>query len=736
MEPRHCASHGGLGFSLGVIRDQLIKAWPALFAEGGAAVAAPENGNGHHPEQKAVVLSVSTGIQFHSPDGKIIHRFSGGMTSDVEQVSRETAYAASAYCFAAVRFRARKVAEAPLMVVREDPEDGSKEWLPRHVLAEILDAPSPDYDMGELLLRTQIYQDVTGSALWVKDADRRGRTGRLTPFAGSEFQIEQTADRIRGLFRVSTVAGEREYGPDDVVYFLEPSPYDWHRGVSLVDVALSWLNLGSQSRATVHDILQHALFPSVIVQTDKDWRPLPESDEWKQFKDELRAHARRPNKGDPLALTGGGTAKVVTPRLKDLIPGDILNRVESVVSSVFGVPAVVLQFEVGMQNSPWSQMEEARRMVEQDTIQPLRRDIEKRLTRQILRDVDDDPSTLVRFDLSEVRALQPDLKMLSNIQNKQKDIASVNERRAIVGLEPSPLPEHDEIPKKPEPPVGPVGATPKPGGQAPPDDEDEEGKSYRYIPATPDASLLWLEFDLSTKAAARVWEPEVAALLAKQSTDILKLFRKFVRESDGSVDEDTVIRFLNEVGQYMSLEGAAAAKAVLMPLVESSVLAAGQRMSARLGFSFDLVQEGIERYIAEETDFLVRVMGETTGKAVAGTVQAALEERVPLTDLRKRLEALPEFDRTRAQLVARTETTRASNGAQRRAASEYQSATGTRVQKTWISSRDVRVREEHDEQDDGEWYGVDETFPVVGLTEPGEPNCRCTLGYRVAREGQ
>jgi hypothetical protein len=45
----------------------------------------------------------------------------------------------------------------------------------------------------------------------------------------------------------------------------------------------------------------------------------------------------------------------------------------------------------------------------------------------------------------EVRALQKDLQQMSAVQEQQADIASINERRAIVGLEPSEDPVHDEI---------------------------------------------------------------------------------------------------------------------------------------------------------------------------------------------------------------------------------------------------------------------------------------------------
>ena len=247
----------------------------------------------------------------------------------------------------------------------------------------------------------------------------------------------------------------------------------------------------------------------------------------------------------------------------------------------------------------------------------------------------------------------------------------------------------------------------------------------------PGMDLLWAEFDVATKASARVWEPTVAALLAKQSADVARLFRRYVRESGGRMDATTLAAFLGEIGEYLTKAGREAAIAQLQPLVQSTAINAARRATARIGLSFDLVQPGILRYAAEETAFLVAKMGETTGKAVAGAVQASLEADESMRKLELRLRELDAFDRKRALLVARTETTRATNGAQRRSMQEIEGQTGRRVEKAWISSRDERVREEHDALDDGVWYPLEHTFDN-GRTEPGEPNCRCTLAYRMA----
>jgi SPP1 gp7 family putative phage head morphogenesis protein len=243
-------------------------------------------------------------------------------------------------------------------------------------------------------------------------------------------------------------------------------------------------------------------------------------------------------------------------------------------------------------------------------------------------------------------------------------------------------------------------------------------------------NLLWMQFDLDAKANEPTWEREVARLLAMQAKDIRDLFERYVKAIGAEPTPESLASFLGAVSEYLSDDARQAAVRILTPLVESTAKAAATRFTSRLGWSFDVVQEGLAKYISEEVDFLARVMGETTGRAVAETVQKSLVDRIPLPELRSRLETLPEFDRKRAQLVARTETTRATNGAQRRSAEAGARELGVELQKSWLSSRDERVRDDHADRDDGEWYAMDHTWG--DLKEPGEPNCRCTLDYRVA----
>lgn len=380
-------------------------------------------------EVKAVVLG--SGIyDFHGASGTGSLVYSDGRGAlDVSRVTRNTAYAVAAMCYAAIEYRASNLAEAPLRVARR-LSDGSEEFV-AHPLDDRLEQPSLDYDMAETIWQTVASLDLFARALWVKDEDRMGRLGRLFPLSGAEFSVEAAEGRVYGRYRVDTVAGREAMGPERVVHFKFLSPYDRYRGVSPTDAALGWLNLGEDVETSVRRLMLNGMFPSIVLSPDKDWKPDPE--EMALFKATITAHQTGPaNTGKPLVALGGTDVNRVSFSLRDLLPDEMLDRIEATVAMCFGIAPVVLGALVGLKNSPWSQFKEARRGTYDDTIIPLWQRMERALTTQLLRPIDSRRDHVLRFDTSRVAALQEDRTQ----QIKDAKLAtfwSMDERRAHTG---------------------------------------------------------------------------------------------------------------------------------------------------------------------------------------------------------------------------------------------------------------------------------------------------------------
>lgn len=702
---------------------------PAANGKGHAAPAAT-------PEPVAEVKAVAP-----APVVSFIPRDGNGNTiesplylsglADRAHVTTSTAYAAAAYCYVAMRYRAEKLAEAPLMVV-EETDDG-EEWLTDHELAGFLDAPSPDYDMGELVALTRMYRDLTGSAIWVKDRDRGLRVGRLVPFSGDEFTVRQKDGRIFGEFELSAIeSGKRLRRPEDVIYFRELNPGDWWRGVAPVDVALSMLNLGQRVTATAKALLKNAVLPSLVIQADKDWNP--DEQAFREWIEQIQAQAQFARKGEPLAMTGGGNVSVVSARLKDLVPDELMDRVEATVAAVFGVPAVVLQYLVGLKNSPWSQMEEARRMCYEDTIVSLWGKDERTLTRQLLREVDDDPTHYIRFDRSRIAALRADDTKRAAVVAQLSEIWTMDEGRIYTGQEPlddtelgNTIIAHARTKSLLPPPSLPGPGTPNPDPADDPvaddDDTGPEEKRLRRALEVKQQRMAFFEAVRADEEAA--WELAVAMRLERDRAAVADALARLggAKKAGDRITPAEAARLRRAAEQALSVE---AWMALLLPLIERSAERAAGLVALDIAGA-QLLRDDVLPYVEREAAWLVKEIDATTRNWIADTVARGIEEGRGSMDIARDLETLPAFDRDRAKLVARTETTRVMNGAPQEALAERSRRTGRKYVKTWWAVLDDRVRDEHADLH-GEQQSVDQPFSN-GLQAPGEPNCRCTLLY-------
>ena len=645
---------------------------------------------------------------------------------DADELTRSIALATSAYCFTAVSYRWRTISEPPLGVIRETAD--GPEVVGNHPLEVLLQEPSPDYDMGELQALTEGYRLLTGAALWVRmRASEGGPVVRFVPYSGDQFVTEAADGRIYGRFHVDTGHGRKTYLPEDVVHFREINPTSWRSNLSATDVALSQLNVAHQIARTVKNFMRNAMFPGGVVSPDASWNP--DEDEFQQYTDRIKAwHAGPANAGDPLVLLGGTKFSGTSLRLKDLLPDELLDRIEATVASVYGIPPVVLGWLVGLRNSPWSQMSEARRMTYEDTIEPRWVDIEKSMTRQLLTPAERAAGMAIAFDTRNVRALQNDDAARAATAATMREEWTLNERRAYTGREPLEDERGEEI--------GTGGGGGGFGGVAGLDDGKTESLGIDFTGAAPKflndpKGLHWLIFDANCKAAESSWEREILKALKAQKAGILKLAKRYLKD-EKATDPKSAKTFVAKVEKLLE-DTLPEFRAFVFPLVFSTAKAGVKQAAAQLGLSFSVLQEGLSGYAEREAALVTFQMNGTTVKDVFGAVQKGLDAGETVGALTQRLEKLPAFDRARAKLTARTETTRSWNGAQRETLSGYQAESGTKVFKTWINSADDRVRDEHLNTPAGvgeERVPIDDPFSN-GETVPSEPNCRCTLIYDI-----
>jgi HK97 family phage portal protein len=733
-----------------------------LFPERGLRIEPKTNGNGKHPHVRVFEMPEQKGAPWTWYPPELFDLPGSPYRANTENaVKGLTAYAVSALAYACMTFRATKLVEAPLWVIEETDE--GEEWLEQgdvdSDLAQLLEQPNPDMEMSDLLRLVSLYMDGTGAALLVKNRDRSGVTRALYPYAADEFTVEpDTIDGVRRLYGKFTVrteddrrrVSERKYGPDDVVYLANPDPRNVAYHLSPLDVALSHVNIGEQMRRTVLGILRRALRPGSVTA----FKQKLEDTERSRFIEALNAfHAGFEKAGKNLMLEGDVTFEQLDAALKDLALGPVQGDVEAAVCMCFQIRPELIGAKVSIENGTGfaDSLKPALSYFYDLFAFPTWSRIAKTLTRSLLREVDFNPLRFIRFDTTQVRALAPDMTARVSEANSAGKFWTVNERRVHTGKDP--LPDDDERGEEIDSsaPAGGLFGFGDPGGRegAPgrardeeeelDEEQEEEKKARRQRTRRAEQDRIrrrvaWAVSDALVRTQEMTFEIVAKRAIAEDQARVLAIVSNAKADPAGPIDVRRRSRIENAIDDYFKGESPERWRVLLQPILEASSRAAAERVAAELGVDFDLLQPGLLKFIEKETGWLITGVSETTRTAVRKAIAEGMEAGDGVTALAKRIREVGEFSPSRASLIARTEATRATNGAARESLSEYSREYGIRVEKEWLTAGDARVRDEHRAME-GERVGVDEPFSN-GLQYPSEPNCRCTTLMHTVLPGE
>jgi hypothetical protein len=404
-------------------------------------------------------------------------------------------------------------------VGREDA-NGEFEAVP-HELDDLFREPNPDQDWQDVATQTQWLIDLDGQALWLRSLDRADRTRMVDVLHEGEFTVwpDKDAGRLYGRFEVNSDMASGSYGPEEVVYFRTPHPYDRYETTSPVDVLAGMLGIAGELTTRIRAMVKNAAAPGGFFIRPAD-APRLGDEEFEVSAERLRKAYSSVNSGKGGLIEGGMTFEQIGWTLKDLQHGELWREVEAAACAAFGVRPEILAFMVGLENAPWSHMSTARRLEYEDAHIPMWRTWERTLTRQMLRPEERREGLQVKFDLSKIPALQEDRDRLSRIAWRMRADLARNERRVLAGMEPTDDPEDDEIPETPEPP---------PAFRENPDPEDRTQRGrfrlqHKQSLTEEQKTALWQKFDAFARGEEAFWEAEVLPVLDADKEWALRWF--------------------------------------------------------------------------------------------------------------------------------------------------------------------------------------------------------------------
>jgi phage portal protein BeeE len=347
----------------------------------------------------------------------------------------------------------RTFPEAPAIVERRDQEQWRMIW--DHPMSKLIRQPNPYYS-GLTLWMATVMDFAFGNAYWIKIRnaliDERTKKGEVVqlwwapaalmqPVFGPQWEDEFVHEyRYTG-----TISGKPEIlDPDDVVHF--------RFGLNPTNARLGFTPLASMVREIYTDdqasnftaaILRNLGIIGVVI-SPKGSDTMPQ-DKVDQTRDYLEQNFTGDRRGKGLVFGRAIDAQVLSYNLNGFDVGPIRDIAEERLSAALGIPAAVVGFGTGLQQTKvGATMRELIQQAWNGCIMPMQKILASELDRSLLPDFSKNTGIFrSNFDTSEVRALREDQQQTADRMLKLVGggIARLDEARKELGLEVRP--EHE-----------------------------------------------------------------------------------------------------------------------------------------------------------------------------------------------------------------------------------------------------------------------------------------------------
>jgi phage portal protein BeeE len=403
--------------------------------------------------------------------------------------------AQSSLVMAGVRWLGNTLPEAEIAVKvsRDDDED---EVIEDHPLVTLLDEPNPFHTSTDLDTAFAWNWIISGNVYWLKFRNAVGQVIQLWNEPYWSIKPRWVGDKqgyyIPGGESQSVAAVPRNDQPNqfinyyevdrdgakfrievaDVVHFRDgEDPYNRRLGLSAIMTILREIFADSAVATHAGQLLSSSGIPPYVLSVNTSLQALTQED-----VDRTKANLlRQASTGEPMVVTNATVEKL------GLSPQELDQRVSRYISeerfsAVTGIPAIVLNFGSGMERSIYNNMSEADRRATESYLIPLwwRRD--KTLTKQLLRDFDQDLNHFVESDTSEVAALQENQDALWKRNTEALKAGGITRKQFLINLNLPFEDERDDVYVGPNPIQSVAQA--------------EEPEPVPQIPASPSPRLL------------------------------------------------------------------------------------------------------------------------------------------------------------------------------------------------------------------------------------------------------
>jgi HK97 family phage portal protein len=645
------------------------------------------------------------------------------------------AYAVHVWVYACVRAIATNVAAVEILPYVKDSK-GS--WIEdtKHELDPLMGQPNPYMSGHGLREYTAAALKLTGNAYWVLEYLGQKDVQEIWPLLPGAVRPVPSKTKMVDHY-VLDVNGKAIPLPyENVIHFREMNPDSFIFGQGGLAAAKNAVATDIFAQIWNKKYFSNSARPEAALETEQTLQPAIRDrvlESWKKMHQGAEKH------GKTALLEGGLKYKPISESVKDMDFVNLRKDLRIEILAAFGVPPSAVGL---LEFANYSNMEQQDKMFWNNTLLPTIGNIADTLTLRA-RQISFRTQTIFQGDTSKVQALRPDMKMLAETTASFVN-SGVPINQVIDALDlPFEHVEGGDVPRQPTP-AGFGNAVPN-APAAP-----EPAKSVKAIQkeVRPDEALRvgrWKRFDEHVREHEGEFTAAMSGFFKGQKRRILKNLQRNAdailshKAAAGMETKDIrdAIDLIFDLDNEAQLMAQPAGRLIKGAYFDFFIRTAGQ---IKPSFDPSLQDPFALQWIKDKTFRLVRNANQYTKERISVAVVDAVQEAVAagfensetIDQIRDRIDDVFKFAvETRAERIARTEVISASN------AGSFEAMKKTGVErKEWLSSRDEKVRETHQELD-GQEQPIDQPFissEGAALMYPGDPNgpaseivqCRCT----------
>ncbi len=292
---------------------------------------------------------------------------------------------------APVQWLQRSLPEARLSVRRRQ-RNGKVTPLADHEMLALIQKPNPYYGDIALWFGTVLSYCIDGNAYWAKVRNRAGRPIELWYIPHWLIEPRPPEGGNRGEFldhyRYTPGGGHAPMllEPDDVVHFRHGiNPHNLLKGLSPLDGVIREVFADLESSNFVSSLLRNMGVPGVVISPKSGAMPTP--DDVDATKAWFKQAFGGDNRGGPLVMGGPTEVQPYGFNPQQMNMSEARDVAEERVCACLGVPAAVVGFGAGLQQTQvGATMEELRKLAWHNGVLPMGRGLADELGRSLLPD--------------------------------------------------------------------------------------------------------------------------------------------------------------------------------------------------------------------------------------------------------------------------------------------------------------------------------------------------------------